>query len=83
MSTNASNDASDEDDDNATNGFLAPTGKPPRIGDRIGFIDKNGKKNVAKVTSQAGKSTVIYKFCFNIEEPNGQEKCIDLYRDVE
>ena len=85
VSANASNEAPDEGDGSATDGFLAPTGnmKPPRIGDRIEFIDKNGEKNVAKVTSRAGKSTGIYKFCFNIEESNGQQKWIDLYRDVD
>ena len=57
--------------------------KPPRVGERIEYVDKKGDTSVAKVTGRAGKSTGTYKFCFNIEKSDGQQNWIDLYRDVE
>ena len=73
--------ANDQIDDN----YILPANnmQPPRIGERIQFVDKEGENCVAKVVSRAGKATGQYKYCYNIEKTNGDQEWIDLYRNVQ
>ena len=66
-------------------GFICPSSnmKNPSIGQRIEFVDLDGQTKIAKVSSRAGKSTGKYKFCYNIETPSGENKWLDLFRDVQ
>ena len=58
------------------------TNVKPNKGDLIEYFFENGQKNVATITSRAGKSSGICKNSFNVINEAGETSYVDLDRQV-